>query len=283
MHVLELHAYEDRDEARAILREMLAGSKESCHLPLEAKNGRRIPVETRTWYGEWDGTPCIFGSSRNLTDEQEANARFNTLFSRNPALMAVSTPGDRRFVEVNEAFLRKLGYSRDEVIGKTGDELGLFPRSERQKEAGMQLSESGSISDIELDVRRKDGTVLHGLFSGEVIESRGEPLFLTVMTDITTRKSLERALTEANRNLQEQSVLSRELAAKADEANRAKSDFLANMSHEIRTPLNAIVGFSDLLLTTGLTGVQRHYLENVNGAAGTLLSISCWNTPFPKL
>ncbi len=188
MHVLELHAYEDRDEARAILREMLAGSKESCHLPLEAKNGRRIPVETRTWYGEWDGTPCIFGSSRNLTDEQEANARFNTLFSRNPALMAVSTPGDRRFVEVNEAFLRKLGYSRDEVIGKTGDELGLFPRTERQKEAGMQLSESGSISDIELDVRRKDGTVLHGLFSGEIIESRGEPLFLTVMTDINTRK-----------------------------------------------------------------------------------------------
>ena len=38
-----------------------------------------------------------------------------------------------------------------------------------------------------------------------------------------------------------------ELAAKAEDANRAKSRFLANMSHELRTPLNAIIGFAEVI------------------------------------
>jgi PAS domain S-box-containing protein len=65
--------------------------------------------------------------------------------------------------------------------------------------------------------------------------------------DITKQKQAELELKETNRQLEEAIRHSRELAAKADQANKAKSEFLAKMSHEIRTPLSAILGFSDVL------------------------------------
>lgn len=59
----------------------------------------------------------------------------------------------------------------------------------------------------------------------------------------------------------------------ADTANKAKSEFLANMSHEIRTPLNGVIGFSDLLLKTPLSDVQKQYLNYINESGNNLLNI----------
>lgn len=50
----------------------------------------------------------------------------------------------------------------------------------------------------------------------------------------------------------------------AESASKAKSEFLANMSHEIRTPLNGVIGFTDLVLKTGLSKIQQQYLKIVN-------------------
>ena len=196
MRIGDLHPAWVRKEVEEIVTDMLAGRRASCPLPLITRDGAVIPVETRVSLGVWNGKECIFGISKDLSVEQEALQKFERLFGMNPALMAVSTLPDRRFVEVNAAFLRTLGYSADEVLGKTSAELGLFANPDQQQHVAANLLEYGRIQEAELQVKTKDGTIRDGLFSGEIIESQGKRYFLTVMIDITERKRLEAKLVE---------------------------------------------------------------------------------------
>ena len=201
MDVLDMHPEDKRKEAEEIFTAMFRGERESCPLPLSAKNGVLIPVETRVWFGRWNGEDCLFGISKNLTAEQEAQQRFERLFRNNPALMALSALPERKFIDVNNAFLITLGYSRSDVIGRSSADLHLFIDQALQEAIAEQLQMNGSVSDVELQIERKDGTLLDGLFSGEIISSQGKQYFLTVMIDITERKRAEKALQQVTSRL----------------------------------------------------------------------------------
>ena len=201
MHIIDVHPASRRKEAEENFAAMFRGEHTSCSLPLATKSGESIPVETRVWFGQWNGTDCIFALSKDLSAEQEAQQRFERLFRNNPALMALSTLPDRKFYDANDALLRKLGYSRSEIIGKTAAELGLFPQQELTPFQATERQVNGLLVEIERQVRCKDGTVLDTLFSAELIGSREKQYFLTVMLDITPRKRAEAALQEERRRL----------------------------------------------------------------------------------
>ncbi|NCD32078.1 MAG: response regulator [Spartobacteria bacterium] len=80
-------------------------------------------------------------------------------------------------------------------------------------------------------------------------------------------------LSSANEKLVKAIEEARHLREKAETANHAKSRFLANMSHEIRTPMNAIIGFSELLQQTTLTGAQKEYLSIISDRGRFLLDL----------
>jgi len=202
MPLLDLHPADLRPEARKIFAAMFRGERATCPLPLARKDGVLVPVETRVWLGRWNAEDCIFGISKNLTAEQEAQQRFERLFRRSPAIMAVSKLPERRFSDVNDAFLATLGYSREEVIGKTAAELGLFPNPDQVAALTEMLLANRRISNIELQVRCKNGEIREGVFCGEVIISQGRRHFLTVMLDITERMKAIEELKKERRRLE---------------------------------------------------------------------------------
>ncbi|MEI6435626.1 MAG: PAS domain S-box protein [Bacteroidota bacterium] len=201
MHVLDVHPTSKRSEAQQIFGDMFAGKRDSCPLPLVRKDGTFVPVETRVWFGKWDGKPCVFGLSKDLTKEQESLEKFNKIFDSNPALMAISSMPDGVFTEVNQAFLIKTGYTENEVIGKTAIDLDLFVKPEKQKTIANDLVKDGTLNNRELKIKTKNGFILDGLFSGEIIESHTKKYFLTVMTDISDIKQAENKLKQASERL----------------------------------------------------------------------------------
>lgn len=195
--LVELHPPEVREEAIRIIEAILRGETQVCSLPLRRKDGTQIEASTRVWEGTWNGAACIFGLSKDLTEKEEAEQRFHRVFEANPSLMAVTESEEGRFVDINSAFLQTLGYSRAELIGHTAAELNIFVHRELHRAAGQRLIAEGHVKDVELLVRRKDGQILTGLFSGEIIRSAGKNYFLTVMIDVTSERRAVEELRES--------------------------------------------------------------------------------------
>jgi PAS domain S-box-containing protein len=202
MHVLDLHAKTDLEKGEAIFGEMLRHERASCPLPLVTKGGILFPTETRIWLGKWNGQDCIFGISKDLTIEQEAKQRFELLFRNNPNPMALSTLPERKFIDVNDAFLRTLGYSKPEVIGTTSSDLGLFANVDDYERITSRLAAEHRISEIDVQVRTKAGAVRNGLFWGEVLQSQTSSFLLTVFLDITEQRKVSAALSRESERLQ---------------------------------------------------------------------------------
>ena len=122
-----------------------------------------------------------------------------------------------------------------------------------------------------------EGKVDHYRGERSFIRPSGEHLWMTVNVSslLDSQNQFESAVVSMV-DMTELKLLSEQLLVakeEADAASKAKGDFLANMSHEIRTPMNAIIGMSQLCLQTDLDKKQKNYLEKIERASQSLLSI----------
>jgi PAS domain S-box-containing protein len=185
MGVIDFHPDEYKKDAEAIFAEMLKGNKKNCNIPLLKKDGSYIPVETKIWRAKWFGEDCIFGISTDLSETQELLDKLQKYFEINPTPMAISSIETGRFIDVNDSFLKILGYSRNEVMGKSSSELKLFINYGDREKIADKIQKEGKAENVEVGVRTKEGDILNGLFSGIPIRTQSGRTLLTAMTDIT--------------------------------------------------------------------------------------------------
>ena len=225
-------------------------------------------------------------AQRKQLEESLKNSedRYRKAFQTSPDAINITRLRDGMYLDVNSGFERMIGFRRDEVIGKTSVELGIWHNLADRQRLVDALSKEGLCENLEADFKAKHGGVINGLMSATVIQIKDETCVITITRDITERKqTLERLrmaateLEQANVGIEEERA---QLAARVEErtaqlqyANHAKDSFLATMSHEIRTPLGGLLGMVELLGLSPLDDKQRAMLDAAQGSGKNLLRI----------
>jgi PAS domain S-box-containing protein len=148
-----------------------------------------------------DGIPCLLSVNHDITERKkgelalrESEEKFSKAFRSSPNPITILTLKDARYVEVNDTFVQITGFSREEVIGRTRNELNLWVNPSDSARVEQMLQEQGFIRNLETELYTKSGELRVVLFSAEVITLGGEPCMLCVTNDITERKQAEELL-----------------------------------------------------------------------------------------
>jgi PAS domain S-box-containing protein len=169
-------------------------------------------------------------ATRGLRESQE---RFSKAFRASPVFLSIARLSDGKFVEVNEAFLQSSGYTREEVIGRTSADLGLWTNLDDRNSFLLEVQNRGFARQHEVILRSRNGRLDTVLVSAELINIEGQDHILAVGLNITARKKAEEKMRQA---------LERE-----KELSRLKTNFVTLVSHEFRTPLGIIMSAADIL------------------------------------
>jgi PAS domain S-box-containing protein len=131
---------------------------------------------------------------------EDSEERFSKAFRKAPFAMNITRWEDGIILDVNDAWLTLLGWTRDEVLGKSTAEFPFYARPEDRAAVRERIMHDDSLDDMELLLVRKDGEQRSATVATTIIEVNGERCILGVLHDITDRKLAEAALRESEQH-----------------------------------------------------------------------------------
>lgn len=228
------------------------------------KDGNRLIIEMNSKMMP-NGTFTSFFRDISLRKKaeialKESEEKYKLTFKTSPDAVTISTL-EGVFIDVNESFTRITGFDKNEIINNPDGKKLLWPNLNEREKLIDELKRYGTINNYEASFKRKDGVIITGLVSANIIKIDNKPHLLSVTRDISDRKKLKDELIYAK--------------LKAEQSDRLKTDFLNNMSHEIRTPLNAIIGFTTIIgEDDSISKNERDkYIDIVTSSGNQLLTI----------
>ena len=157
--------------------------------------GKKIPFA---------GSSAMLVSMRDVTERRlaeervrESEQKFASVFKSNPVALTLVSARDGKFVDVNDAFLRSTGYSRDDVVGRIAKDIGIFADSDEYGRFISAVRERRTVRGMELKCRAQSGEIRTCRFSAGVLMMSGSPHILSSVEDITEQKNVEEAARES--------------------------------------------------------------------------------------
>jgi PAS domain S-box-containing protein len=156
-----------------------------------------------------DGTPLrMVGTNLDVSSRIDAEQalrsseeKFSKAFRASPDAIVITRAEDGRYIDVNRAFEEVTGYSREEVLGRTSTDLGLWADVDGRMVMLRLLNQYGHVHNLDVRFRIKSGEIRELLWSAEVVEYRGEACLIAISRDVTEQRRLEKDLLESDARL----------------------------------------------------------------------------------
>lgn len=160
-------------------------------------------------------------TERKLSDEE----RFRRIFNATPCLIELRSLEDKRYMNVNESWLSYTGYTYEDIMNQTHEEIQYIMDLDGLGETSVGIFElTTPVRNARISYWTKSRDMREGLLSTEIMEIRGEACILSVITDITDRVTVEKEIAKfARLNLM--------------------GEMAAGIIHEIRNPMTTVRGF----------------------------------------
>jgi len=189
------------EEWKAIHRRGLAGETVKCD------EDRFVRQDGSVHWLRWEVLPWQRGNgevggivifTEDITERKRtedalraSEARYRTAFQTSLDAISINRVSDRRYIEVNQSFLDITGFSREEVLGRTPNELKLWVNREDREKLRKETEEKSACRDFEMKFRKKGGEISWGLISASTTEIDGQECILAVIRDISAAKRAE--------------------------------------------------------------------------------------------
>jgi len=128
---------------------------------------------------------------------QITEEKFEKIFNASPFPITITTLTDGRCIDVNESYLKLIGYKREEVIGRTTLELQVWTGEEDRLNVQKLIRQQGAVRNREVRFRIREGTTGVGELSAVPIEIDGEECIISALKDVTEYKHTEMRLRES--------------------------------------------------------------------------------------
>lgn len=198
--IKELNIWVYPEQRTAIVNDLLRnGQVTGCVAQLRRKDGqvRDFVANAALISLEGQSRSHAVWIARDVTDELALHEKFVVAFRLTPDFMSISRAADGRYVEVNDAFERFTGYHRDEIIGRTSTEIGLWANADQRNGLMAIMERDNEVHDYAVNLCDRHGHIRECLGYGALFESHGERYMFAVVRDVTQARAAERALRES--------------------------------------------------------------------------------------
>ena len=186
------------------------GSIRGFECQLKRKDGRNIWVSLndRVVCGADGSFLYLEGFMEDITERKRAEkqlaaatdalrlseVRYRTAFQTSLDAININRMNDGMFIDCNQAFFDMSGYKREEVIGRTSQEVGIWADVRDRQTMMNMLRQNPSVCGLEVQLRRKNGEIRWGQISASMIKIDDDPCILSITRDISAAKNAENTI-----------------------------------------------------------------------------------------
>lgn len=124
----------------------------------------------------------------------QSEGKFRTAFRTSPHVITLTGLEDGIYTEINDTFTKLLGYSKEEIVGKSSIELNIWNNPKDRDRLIEGIRQSGKVENLEAEFKGRDGQIIKGLMSARILTIEEKKYLMGITQDITGKKETDRAM-----------------------------------------------------------------------------------------